>query len=97
MWLDLHEGILEEFASRAAAPEGEHWAAAGLCIRHEDNVRGMTERRVRTAWRSRHKTAEWRAYNTQWQRDHAEERNRRKRERRAAAKLTRGQGSVSAS
>lgn len=97
MWLDLHEGILEEFASRAAVGIGENWASVGLNIRHEDNVRGMTERRVRTAWRERHKTAAWREYNTQWQRDHAEERNRRKRERRAAAKLTRGKGSVSAS
>lgn len=75
-----------EFAACANVPFEEHWESAGLTLRHEDNLRGLTGRRVLTNWRERHKTEAWRAYNTQWQRDNAEERNRRKRERRAAAR-----------
>ena len=91
MWLDLEKGVLEEFAERARAPDAtgeEQWHIASLTLVHGDNLRGMTERRVLTDWRSRHETDAWRSYNTQWQRDHADERNRRKRERRAEARVS---------
>lgn len=88
--IDMHEGILEIFVEAGSLGTNYDTPFAwGITIKLDEHVRGMTERRVRTAWRERHKTPEWRAYNTQWQREHAEERNRRKRERCAAARAAR--------